>query len=72
MAYAGHPGSQVLAAQGNNSLVEVWTKPLGDGRTAALIINTADNVNADGAEVLEPSEPNAKAYVYRLNVPFLS
>lgn len=25
-AWAGHPGSQVLAAQGNNSLVEVWTR----------------------------------------------
>ena len=28
-AWAGHPGSQVLEGIGNNSAIEVWTKPLG-------------------------------------------
>lgn len=42
-AWAGHPGSQVLYNIGSNSQVEVWTKPLGDGRTAAFILNTAVN-----------------------------
>jgi hypothetical protein len=27
---------------GDNGLIEVWTKPLGEGRTAALLVNTAD------------------------------
>ena len=27
---------------GSNGLVEVWTKPIGKGRTAAFIVNTAD------------------------------
>lgn len=40
--WAGHPGSQVLAGIGNNKEVEVWTKPLGEGRTAVFILNTAD------------------------------
>jgi len=41
-AWVGHPGSQAIANAGNNSWTEVWTKPLGNGRTAAFILNTAD------------------------------
>jgi len=44
-AWAGHPGSQVLHGLGNNSQVEVWTKPLGGDRTAVFMINTADAQN---------------------------
>lgn len=40
--WAGHPGAQKLDKLGSNKQVEVWTKPLGDGRTAALFINTAE------------------------------
>ena len=40
--WAGHPGSQKLAGIGNNKQVEVWTKPLGGDRTAALFVNTAE------------------------------
>merc|ERR1711871_652862 len=38
----GHPGRQVLANVGSNNEVEVWAKPVGDGRTAVFIINTAN------------------------------
>lgn len=41
-AWDGHPGSQLLWGLGNNSQVEVWTKPLGENRTAVFIINTED------------------------------
>lgn len=40
--WAGHPGSQKLVGLGSNKQVEVWTKPLGNGRTAALFVNTAE------------------------------
>lgn len=40
-AWAGHPGSQRLSGLGTNRQTEVWTKPLGGGRTAVLIVNTA-------------------------------
>jgi hypothetical protein len=40
-AWDGHPGRQALVNIGSNSQVEVWTKPIGGGRTAAFIINTA-------------------------------
>jgi hypothetical protein len=40
--WAGNPGAQKLDKLGSNKQVEVWTKPLGAGRTAALFINTAD------------------------------
>ena len=36
------PGHQALSGLGSNGLVEVWTKPIGKGRTAAFIVNTAD------------------------------
>ena len=32
-----------------NSAIEVWTKPLGHGRTAAFIVNTADEPKTDAA-----------------------
>ena len=38
----GSPGHQALSGLGSNGLVEVWTKPIGKGRTAAFIVNTAD------------------------------
>lgn len=38
----GHPGRQMLANVGSNRAVEVWTKPVGEGRTAVFVINTAD------------------------------
>ena len=40
--WAGNPGAQKLDKLGTNKQVEVWTKPLGGGRTAALFINTAE------------------------------
>ena len=53
-AWAGHPGSQVIAGAGNNSMVEVWTKPLGGDRTAVFIINTEDdNVEAEAQAAAE-------------------
>jgi hypothetical protein len=38
--WAGHPGAQQLSGIGDNQQVEVWTKPLGAGRIAALVVNT--------------------------------
>ena len=49
--WAGHPGAQQLREIGDNSQVEVWTKPLGGGRTAALFINT-QNKKAESEEML--------------------
>ena len=40
--WAGSPGGQALWGLGDNNAVEVWTKPLGDGRLAAFILNTAN------------------------------
>jgi hypothetical protein len=49
--WAGHPGAQKLDKLGSNQQVEVWTKPLGGGRTAALFINTAEkNMHASQVE----------------------
>ena len=45
-AWAGHPGRQALHGLGNNSEVEVWVKPLGEQRTAALIVNAGDKAAA--------------------------
>jgi hypothetical protein len=39
-AWVGHPGSQVLANEGSNKQVEVWTKPLANSMTAVFVINT--------------------------------
>ena len=45
----GSPGHQALSGLGSNGLVEVWTKPIGKGRTAAFIVNTADkDTDTDG------------------------
>ena len=51
--WAGHPGSQVLANIGSNGQVEVWTKPLGGGRTAVLVVNTAKDAEAVNDAVVE-------------------
>ena len=68
-AWAGHPGSQVLHDIGNNSQVEVWTKPLGDGRTAVFIINTADKVSSFGgaASIASASAPSPPKPELRMN-----
>ena len=42
---------QVLAGIGSNSQLEVWTKPLGGGRTAALVVNTANKLEKPPAPV---------------------
>ena len=39
----GHPGAQVLHSIGSNAAVEVWTKPLGEGRVAAFFLNTLNS-----------------------------
>lgn len=71
-AWAGHPGSQVLHSIGNNSQVEVWTKPLGNGRTAALIINTADKASSlGGMAAAVEAEAEAAAAAAALPVPEL-
>lgn len=50
----------MLAGVGSNKQIEVWTKPLGDGRTAALIVNTAKVNMATGAPT-EPAVSRAQA-----------
>eukprot|EP00854_Cymbomonas_tetramitiformis_P014975 gene14975-17701_t len=42
-AWAGHPGRQALVEIGSNKAVEVWSKPLGDGKLATFFINTDTN-----------------------------
>ena len=54
--WAGHPGAQKLDRLGSNKQVEVWTKPLGNGRTAALFVNTAEK---DFTQRPDPSETGA-------------
>jgi alpha-galactosidase len=39
----GSPGHQALWGLGENSAIEVWTKPLGHGRLAAVLLNTANS-----------------------------
>lgn len=47
-AWAGHPGRQVLAGIGSNGAVEVWTKPLGEGLLAVLVVNAEDRAASAG------------------------
>jgi hypothetical protein len=43
----GHARTQ--ANIGSNAQIEVWAKPLGGGRTAVLVVNTADKAAAAAA-----------------------
>jgi len=43
----GHPGRQVVESAGSNGEVEVWVKPVGEGRKAVFVINTANSLNTD-------------------------
>jgi len=52
--WAGHPGSQAMAGLGSNGAVELWTKPLGEGRLAALLVNTEDLRGGGGAPAPPP------------------
>ena len=58
--WSGSPGSQTLWGLGDNDAVEVWTKPLGDGRLAAFILNTANagDVNATVAVTIPLAKLN--------------
>eukprot|EP00756_Hemistasia_phaeocysticola_P064170 Hpha_TRINITY_DN7575_c0_g1::TRINITY_DN7575_c0_g1_i2::g.18874::m.18874/K07407/E3.2.1.22B, galA, rafA; alpha-galactosidase len=40
----GHPGRQVVHQSGSNGAVEVWVKPIGEGRKAVFVVNTADSL----------------------------
>lgn len=70
-AWAGHPGAQLLSGVGTNKQIEVWTKPLGDGRTAILIVNTANNndhaddrLSAGGPIKLSPCKADSSSQMW--------
>jgi len=48
----GHPGRQVVESAGSNGEVEVWVKPVGEGRKAVFVVNTANTLQADPKPVL--------------------
>lgn len=52
----GHPGRQVLWNAGSNKAVEVWMKPVGQGRTAAFVINTEDKVRDNATITIQLSD----------------
>ena len=71
--WAGHPGSQILSGIGSNKAAEVWTKPLGNQRTAVMIINTVDKdplaqalVTNDGLG-LAPCDPSKQSQRWKLS-----
>ena len=73
-AWAGAPGSQILSGLGTNKQVEVWTKPLGKGRTAALFVNTASenmefasSSGNGGALKMNPCDAQSKSQVWSLS-----
>lgn len=57
----GHPGRQVLHNIGSNGEVEVWTKPVGEGRLAVLVVDAAPYRLSESLVSKEPDVSVAKS-----------